>query len=156
MDATVSGMENFPRRDLHWWCINHLGDADTVLLGTSIPYMIEAMGKIELNDHWLVGPLFRAYGIIWVHRGRPDRKALRAALDGLAEGRMVTIAPEGQRIGDRGLEEGSEGAAFLALKSGAPIIPDCDDRDGEQEDLWKHEELQAMHASHCQWENRFF
>lgn len=123
LDVTVSGMENFPRNGPALVVINHLGDADSVLLGSTLPYLIEAMGKIELNDHWFVGPIFRAYGIIWVHRGRPDRKALRAALDGIAEGRVVLIAPEGRESLIGGLEEGSEGAAFLALKSGAPIVP---------------------------------
>lgn len=123
MDATITGMENFPQKGPALVVINHLGDADAVLLGASIPYMIEAMGKIELRDHWFVGPIFRAYGIIWVHRGRPDRKALRAALDGLAQGRLVVIAPEGRQSVIGGLEDGNEGAAFLALKSGAPILP---------------------------------
>jgi 1-acyl-sn-glycerol-3-phosphate acyltransferase len=85
--------------------------------------MFEGMGKIELNDHWFAGPILRAYGIIWVHRGRPDRKAIRAALEGLAEGRIVGIAPEGRQTVTGGLEDGNEGAAFLALKSGAPIVP---------------------------------
>ena len=123
MRATVTGMENFPRKGPAVVVINHLGDADAVLLGASIPYMIDGMGQIELNDHWFVGRVFRAYGIIWVHRGRPDRKALRAALDGLAQGRMVTIAPEGRQSLIGGLEDGNAGAAFLALKSGAPIVP---------------------------------
>jgi 1-acyl-sn-glycerol-3-phosphate acyltransferase len=121
--ATVTGVENFPKHGPAVVVINHLGDADAVLLGASIPYMIEAMGKIELREHWFVGPILRAYGIIWVHRGRPDRKAIRAALDGLAEGRLVTIAPEGRQSVIGGLEEGNEGAAFLALKSGTPIVP---------------------------------
>lgn len=123
MDATVTGMENFPKNGPALVVINHLGDADAVLLGASIPFMIDGMGKIELNDHWLVGPIFRAYGIIWVHRGRPDRKALRAALDGLVEGRMLALAPEGRQSVIGGLEDGNEGAAFLALRSGAPIVP---------------------------------
>jgi 1-acyl-sn-glycerol-3-phosphate acyltransferase len=123
LDMTITGMENLPEKGPALVVINHLGDADSVLLGATLPKMIEAMGKIELNDHWFVGPIFRAYGIIWVHRGRPDRKALRAALDGLAEGRTVLIAPEGRESLIGGLEEGSEGAAFLALKSGAPIVP---------------------------------
>ena len=83
----------------------------------------EGLGKIELNEHWLVGPVFRAYGIIWVHRGQPDRRAIRAALDGLAEGRLVTLAPEGRQSVIGGLEEGNSGAAFLAMKSGVPIVP---------------------------------
>jgi 1-acyl-sn-glycerol-3-phosphate acyltransferase len=104
---------------------NHLGDTDAVLMMATLPFEspAEGIGKIELNEHWLVGPVFRAYGIIWVHRGQPDRKALRAALDGLAEGRLITLAPEGRQSLIGGLEEGHAGAAFLALKSGAPIVP---------------------------------
>lgn len=123
MRPIVSGLENFPKRGPALIVINHLGDADVVLVGASIPTTIDGMGKIELNDDWLVGPIFRAYGIIWVHRGRPDRRALRAALDGLAQGRMIGLAPEGRQSVIGGLEEGNEGAAFLAMKSGAPIVP---------------------------------
>ncbi len=123
LDVKVTGMENFPEKGPALVVINHLGDADSVLLAATLPYLIEAMGKIELYGHWFVGPLFRAYGIIWVHRGRPDRKALRAALNAIAEGRVVLIAPEGRESLIGGLEEGNEGAAFLALKSGAPIVP---------------------------------
>ena len=123
--AEISGLENFPRHGPAVIVFNHLGDADAVLMMATLPFKspAEGIGKIELNEHWLVGPVFRAYGIIWVHRGQPDRRALRAALDGLAEGRMITLAPEGRQSVIGGLEEGNSGAAFLALKSGAPIVP---------------------------------
>jgi 1-acyl-sn-glycerol-3-phosphate acyltransferase len=123
MNATVKGLENFPKHGPALIVINHLGDADAVLLAAAIPTAIDGMGKIELNEHWLVGPVFRAYGVIYVHRGRPDRKAIRAALDGLAEGRMLALAPEGRQSVEGKLEEGTEGAAFLALKTGALIVP---------------------------------
>ena len=123
MTPTVTGMENFPKKGPALVVINHLGDADAVLLGASIPYPIEALGKIELHDHPLVGRIFRAYGVIWIHRGRPDRKALRAALDGLAEGRVVSVAPEGRESLTGALEDGNLGAAFIAIKSGVPIVP---------------------------------
>ena len=122
MRTTIRGMENFPKQGPAIIVINHLGDADAVLVGASIPTTIDGMGKIELIDEW-VGPIMHAYGTIWVHRGRPDRRALRAALDGLAEGRMVALAPEGRQSLIGGLEEGNAGAAFLAMKSGAPIVP---------------------------------
>lgn len=123
LKAEVRGMENFPQRGPALIVINHLGDADAVLLAASLPTSVDGMGKIELSGHWLVGPVFRAYGVIWVHRGRPDRKAVRAALDGLSQGRFVALAPEGRQSVAGGLEEGTEGAAFLAMKSGAPIVP---------------------------------
>lgn len=123
--ATVTGVENFPKRGPALVVFNHLGDADAVLMLAALPFPVaaEGIGKIELNDHWLVGPVFRRYGIIWIHQGRPDRRALRAALDALSQGRMVTIAPEGRQSVIRGLEEGTEGAAFLALRTGVPVVP---------------------------------
>jgi 1-acyl-sn-glycerol-3-phosphate acyltransferase len=124
LHARISGLENFPKRGPAIIVFNHLGDADAVLLSAVLPFSpIEGIGKIELYDHWLVGPVFRAYGIIWVHRGQPDRKAIRAALNGLAEGRMLILAPEGRQSVTGALEEGEDGAAFLSMKSGAPIVP---------------------------------
>jgi len=123
MRPPVSGLENFPKIGPALIVINHLGDADAVLLAACIPVSIDGMGKVENDEHWLVGPTFRAYGVIGVHRGRPDRKALRSALDGLAEGRLIALAPEGRQSLTGGLEEGTEGAAFLAMKSGAQIVP---------------------------------
>jgi len=122
--ARISGLENFPKRGPAIIVFNHLGDADAVLLFATLPFSpIEGLGKIELYEHWLVGPVFRAYGIIWVHRGQPDRKAIRAALKGLTDGRMISLAPEGRQSVTGALEEGEDGAAFLSMKSGAPIVP---------------------------------
>lgn len=125
LHMAIKGLEKFPRQGPALIVFNHLGDADVVLLAAVFPMYLptDGLGKIELYDHWLVGPLFRAYGVIWVHRGQPDRKAIRAALDALEQGRMLVIAPEGRESVTGELEEGTEGAAFIAMKSGAPIVP---------------------------------
>ena len=119
----VQGMENFPAHGPALVVINHLGDADTAALISSLPYAPDALGKIELYDLPILGKLIDIYGVIWLHRGRPDKRALRAALDGLAEGRVIVIAPEGRYTLTGALEEGSEGAAFLAYKANVPVIP---------------------------------
>lgn len=119
----VRGLENVPAKGPAIIVFNHLGDWDSILLAAVIPNSAECIGKIELNEHWLAGPVFRAYGFIWIHRGQPDRRAMRAALNALTEGRMLALAPEGRQTVIGGLEEGTEGAAFLAMKSGAPIVP---------------------------------
>jgi len=120
---TVEGLENFPRRGPALVVINHLGDTDAPLLLSSVPASLDALGKVELYDFPILGKLMDWYGVIWLHRGRSDRRAMRAALDGLAEGRLVVIAPEGRYSLIGGLEEGGQGAAFLAFKADVPIIP---------------------------------
>jgi 1-acyl-sn-glycerol-3-phosphate acyltransferase len=123
MKSTKKGLENFPKQGPALVIINHLGDADAVLLGSCIPYPIDAIAKIELHSHPVVGGIFRAYGVIWIHRSRPDRKALHAMLEGLAEGRVVAMAPEGRESVTGALEDAKDGAAFIAIKSGVPIVP---------------------------------
>ena len=88
-----------------------------------MPAALDTLGKIELYDFPLLGKLMDWYGIIWLHRGQPDRRAIRAALDGLAEGRIIVIAPEGRYSLTGELEEATDGAAFLALKANVPVVP---------------------------------
>jgi len=121
--VTTEGVENLPRKRPLLIVINHLGDSDVPALISSLPFTPDALGKIELYDLPILGRLMDWYGIIWLHRGRPDKRALRAALDGLAEGRIIVIAPEGRYSLTGALEEGSGGAAFIAYKSGVPILP---------------------------------
>lgn len=121
--VSSEGMEHLPRTGPLLIVINHLGDADVPALISSLPFTPDALGKIELYDLPILGKLMDWYGIIWLHRGRPDKRALRAALDALAEGRILVIAPEGRYSLTGTLEEGSGGAAFIAYKSGATILP---------------------------------
>jgi 1-acyl-sn-glycerol-3-phosphate acyltransferase len=123
LQVTVEGSENFPSQGPALVVINHLGNADIPALFSVLPSPPDALGKVELYDLPILGKLMDWYGIIWLHRGRPDAKALRAALNGLAEGRIIVIAPEGRYSLTGALEEGSSGAAFLAYKSGAGILP---------------------------------
>lgn len=119
----VYGLENMPRQGPLLVVSNHLGDADLVVGVAITPRMVDVMAKAELYDLPLLGWLMDAYGVIWTHRGQPDRKAIRSALQGLAEGRAIIIAPEGRESVTGSLEEGTNGAAYLALKANVPIMP---------------------------------
>jgi 1-acyl-sn-glycerol-3-phosphate acyltransferase len=123
LQVTADGMENFPKQGPLLVVINHLGDADLPTLMSRMPVPPDALAEVELYDVPVLGRLMDHYGVIWLHRGKPDKRALRAALDGLAEGRIIVIAPEGRYSLTGALEEGTGGAAFLAYKSGAPILP---------------------------------
>ena len=120
---TIEGLENFPRKGPALVVVNHLGDADAPLLVGTLPVSLDGLGKVELYGFPIIGKLMDWYGTIWLHRGQADRRAIKAALDGFAEGRIIIIAPEGRYSLIGGLEEGEHGAAFLAFKADIPIIP---------------------------------
>lgn len=119
----VTGLENFPRSGPALVVINHLGDADGVLGIAFWPVYTDPYAKIELIDLPVLGWIIEKYGVIWVHRGLPDRRALSAGLEGLRKGRIISIAPEGRESLIEALEGGTEGAAFLAWKANVPIVP---------------------------------
>jgi 1-acyl-sn-glycerol-3-phosphate acyltransferase len=123
LKPTMRGLENLPKRGPALIVINHLGEADIALLAAALPVVPDAIGKIELYYLRILGRLSDWYGIIWLHRGRADRRALRAALAALEESRVLVIAPEGRYTRMGGLEPAGNGAAFLALQTGAPIVP---------------------------------
>ena len=49
--------------------------------------------------------------------------ALRQALKALEAGHILAVAPEGTRSGHGRLQRGRPGVVFLALRSGAPLLP---------------------------------
>jgi 1-acyl-sn-glycerol-3-phosphate acyltransferase len=122
--TTFLGLEHFPPNGPALIAVNHLGDADAVLLLAGLPVAADVLGKIEmLYDFPTLGKLMDWYGVIWLHRGRPDRRALRCALEAFEQGRFLVIAPEGRYSLTKGLERGGKGAAYLAVKANVPVIP---------------------------------
>ena len=121
--VSILGKENYPRQGAALMVSNHLGDFDGVVSIAYSPRLVEYLAKSELYDLPVLGWLMRLYGMIWIHRGQPDRRALRAASQGLQEGRLVGIAPEGRESISGALEEGAYGAAYLAYKTGAMVVP---------------------------------
>ncbi|GEM_PF-63206 len=117
------GLEHIPPQGPLLLTVNHLGDADALVVLAHLPWQPDVLAAMELYDIKPVRWLLNAYGAIWVHRGRPDRRALKAALQALEEGRVVALAPEGRQSVTRSLEPGTEGAAFLALKARVPVLP---------------------------------
>lgn len=122
-ETRTEGLEQVPHQGSMLVVTNHLGDADLILGMAYSPFEVDTLSKAELYDFPVLGKLMDAYGVIWVHRGQPDRRALRAALEALRQGRVVGIAPEGRESLTGSLEEGMGGAAYLALKAEVPILP---------------------------------
>lgn len=119
----VTGLGNIPQKGPVLIVANHLGDADLIVGFAYTPIIVEPFAKIELYEMPLIGWFLEAYGVIWVHRGQPDRKALRVVREAFDQQRMVGIAPEGRESLTGSLEEGTNGAAYIALTNDVPILP---------------------------------
>jgi 1-acyl-sn-glycerol-3-phosphate acyltransferase len=119
----ITGLENLPAEGPALIVTNHLGDADLIVGFAFTPTIVEPFVKIELVEIPIVGSFLDAYGVIWVHRGQPDRKALRTVREAMQGKRIVGIAPEGRESLTGSLEEGTDGAAYIALSNDVPIIP---------------------------------
>lgn len=103
---------------------NHTGQVEVPVFATLLqPRKITGWGKAEAFENPFLRWVFWAWDIIPVHRGEADMKALKSALRALEEGRIFGVAPEGTRNYTGILRRGLPGAAILALKSGAPILP---------------------------------
>jgi len=100
---------------------NHLAAVDGPLLVAVAPRPAFALAKNELFVGTL-GRLLEAAGQIPIDQYHPDHGALRRAVGVLESGQALTIFPEGGRdLGD--LARIRSGVAYLAMVTGAPIVP---------------------------------
>lgn len=122
-DIEVHGIEKLPAGNVII-AANHLGRLDTATL----LYIIDREDIImpvaeKYKHHPLFGAIGRAANAIWLNRFEADFSALRQILERMEQGGMLVIAPEGTRSKTEALQEGKMGVAFLAGKSGFPVLP---------------------------------
>jgi 1-acyl-sn-glycerol-3-phosphate acyltransferase len=117
----VEGLENIPDQGPAVLLMNHIAFVDPIVLLHVVPRYITPMAKIEVYQYPVVGILPRIWGVIPVRREEFDRRAVQGALEVLKAGEIVLVAPEGTRSPQ--LQRGKEGVAYLAGRSGAPVIP---------------------------------
>lgn len=126
----VSGLENVPRTGGFLIASNHLSNIDSFVIPVAFPRQIRFVAKESLwTQKGLKGRILRWF-FTAVDAVPVDREALssgKGALQSaqviLREGAGFGIYPEGSRSKDGMLHPGKQGAAWLALESGCPIIP---------------------------------
>jgi 1-acyl-sn-glycerol-3-phosphate acyltransferase len=119
----INGREKLPQGNVIV-AANHLGRLDTAVLLCILDREDIIMPVAEkYKNHPLFGAIGRAANAIWLNRFEADYSALRQILDRMKQGGMLVIAPEGTRSKTEALQEGKMGVAFLAAKSGYPVLP---------------------------------
>jgi 1-acyl-sn-glycerol-3-phosphate acyltransferase len=122
-ELRVSGSSRVPRGGPTILVANHEGYLDPFLLQMATTRPIRYMMTSDFYDIPWLRPFFRVVKAIRVPEGGPYRAALKDALGVLRAGGVVGIFPEGQLTLDGEIGEAMPGAAFLAARTGALVVP---------------------------------
>lgn len=120
----IHGTENVPATGGIVIASNHIGILDIIMVYFAIDrtdLFIPVAEKWE-KIGWIKW-LGRQLNFLFVDRYNPDLKALRKMIALMEQGKCLVIAPEGTRSHSGALNEGKPGVAYLAARSGFPVIP---------------------------------
>ncbi len=101
----------------------HRSNIDTLLVGSITKDQMTYMAKSGIFVNPAVTRLLRLLGGFPVDRGTTDRRAVEIAQAALEFGSSLVVYPEGTRRRGGRVSEIEEGAAFLSLRTGVPIVP---------------------------------
>jgi 1-acyl-sn-glycerol-3-phosphate acyltransferase len=119
----VHGRENVPTEGPFIVSPIHRSNLDTPVLGALTTRRLRYMGKESLWTSRPMGWFLTALGGFPVQRGTADREALKAALACVERGEPLVMFPEGTRQSGPVVAEMFDGPAYVACRTGAPIIP---------------------------------
>jgi 1-acyl-sn-glycerol-3-phosphate acyltransferase len=122
-DLQIIGQENFPEKGQLLVVANHFSFIDPVAMVRATPWPLEFVGGFQMpNAPASVTWIPKVWGYYPVFRGTGSRYALRAAEAVLAQGGVLGIFPEAGSWATV-LRPPRPGAAFLAVRTGARILP---------------------------------
>jgi len=119
----VVGEKHVPPRGPVILAANHPSQIDPLILAVAIPRRLTFFAAAELLTMPVLGALVRPFHPVPVRRGHVDLGAIKDCLARLERGAALLIFPEGKISRDGRLQPPHEGLAFIALRSGVPVIP---------------------------------
>lgn len=127
---TVIGRKNVPKTGAVILASNHLSFIDSIVIPMVAPRRVQFLAKSTYFDGkgikgWISRSFFTSIGAVGVKRGAGQ--AAQDALDQskriLDSGAAFAVYPEGTRSLDGRLYKGRTGVAWLALTTGALVVP---------------------------------
>jgi len=119
----VLGAEHLPAAGPYVLAPVHRSNVDWLVVARVTRRRLRYLVKGEVWKVKAVGRLLELLGTFPVHRGAADREALNRSLEVLAAGEPLVVFPEGTRGSGPVVGELREGAAYLALRAGVPVVP---------------------------------
>jgi 1-acyl-sn-glycerol-3-phosphate acyltransferase len=121
----ITGREHIPATGPVLLASNHLSALDTIIIPSFATRRVQFLAKASLFRTRIGGWFMRQIGAIPVLReaGSAAQAALDSGREVLAAGQVFAVFPEGSRSRDGRLYRGRGGAAFMALETGAQVVP---------------------------------
>ncbi len=129
----IYGAENVPISGPLVIVSNHASNFDPPIVSNCVRRPVSYMAKEELFEIPIFKQAIQLYGAYPVSRGSGDRNAIRKALEHLDRGWAVGLFLQGTRTPDGRITDPKRGAALIAAKAKAPIVPVC---------LWGTQEIE--------------
>lgn len=120
---SIEGREHIPATGPFVLAPVHRSNVDFAIASTLTKRRMRFMGKDSLFKIKPIAAFFTALGAYPVHRGAADREALRRTIAMIEGGEPVVIFPEGTRQSGPEVQPLFEGAAYVATRTGIPIVP---------------------------------
>lgn len=119
----VVGRHNIPKHGPYVLAPIHRSNIDTPLAAAVTARRLRFMGKDSLWKVAPIGWILSTLGAFPVTRGTADREALKRCIAVLENGEPLVLFPEGTRQFGPRVMPLFDGAAYVAVKAGVPIIP---------------------------------
>jgi 1-acyl-sn-glycerol-3-phosphate acyltransferase len=119
----IEGREKLPATGSYVLAPVHRSNVDTIVAACVTTRRLRFMGKHTMWKWRLPGRFFTALGGFPVRRGTADRDALRMCVEVIRTGEPLVLFPEGTRREGPVVEDLFDGAAYLAARTGVPIVP---------------------------------
>ena len=104
-------------------CANHVNFLDAVAVVVFSKEKIRFIGKYDLAKVGIIRWLEHLFDVIPIKRNTQDIEAMKRCLKALKNGEILGIFPEGTRRGMAKNQKVKNGAAFMAIRSGVPVVP---------------------------------
>lgn len=119
----IEGRGNLPATGPFILAPTHRSIIDTPIAGAVYRPRMRFMGADKWWSKPWLGKVLTALGAFPVTRGTADREALKRCIAVLEGGEPLVLFPEGERKSGARVQPLFEGAAYLAMKTGVPVVP---------------------------------